>query len=210
MLTEITTAAEFLSRYLMLHQSSKDSVSQFKSHLIESLLAKYSCHWDLQCPHKGSAFRSLSNLAGNLDPVIVSSLLSALPSRESIAPVARLFPLDLVLWIDPFCVSYRIGDYGHVSTIYESHASQDPSLQPSQRGPAVAAAASPLASSNHGANAPNNRLFIPAQRERRTPVLKNPRSFAPHVQSPLAFVQPRSANDSPVESNERSSLVVAN
>ncbi|KAJ3012748.1 hypothetical protein HKX48_006100 [Thoreauomyces humboldtii] len=30
------------------------------------------------------------------------------------------FPTELVLWIDPHCVSYRIGDFGNVVTVWEN------------------------------------------------------------------------------------------
>lgn len=32
------------------------------------------------------------------------------------------FPSELVLWIDPHCVSYRMGDFGQVVTVWENKA----------------------------------------------------------------------------------------
>ncbi|KAJ3135761.1 hypothetical protein HK101_004102 [Irineochytrium annulatum] len=50
----------------------------------------------------------------------IDSLIMAAAKHAKIDNVASFFPQDLVLWIDPNCVSYRTGsDHGHIMTLWE-------------------------------------------------------------------------------------------
>ncbi|KAI8978418.1 hypothetical protein BDB01DRAFT_799773 [Pilobolus umbonatus] len=115
---EIAQAVEFLGRLL---QSKVDqgTLSKFKETLAELLKKRFEDHWDPQQPFKGNGYRALSNFNGQLDPI-----LSAACRRASIqsSSIHVHLPRDFVLWIDPFSVSYRVGDHGNIMTLFEDRS----------------------------------------------------------------------------------------
>ncbi|ORX70855.1 hypothetical protein DL89DRAFT_210153, partial [Linderina pennispora] len=83
--------------------------------LITVLTAKYTGHWHPERTTQGSGFRSISNWK-QLDGVFVSAAaLAGVP----LAVLERLLPRDVVVWCDPYNVTYRLGDHGTVYTVYE-------------------------------------------------------------------------------------------
>ncbi|ORZ22006.1 hypothetical protein BCR42DRAFT_405307 [Absidia repens] len=115
---EIAQAVEFLGR--LLHTKiEQDSLTDFKEKLAELLKAKFADHWDTQQPFKGNGFRALTNFNGQLDTIIVKAA-----NNSSISTTALLthLPRDFVLWIDPYSVSYRVGDHGNIMTLFEDRS----------------------------------------------------------------------------------------
>ncbi|KAG2205367.1 hypothetical protein INT47_007152 [Mucor saturninus] len=115
---EIAQAVEFLGRLL---QSKVDLnvISTFKERLGELLKQRFTDHWDSQQPYRGNGYRAISNFNGELDPVILTACDKAACSSKLIH---THLPRDFVLWIDPFSVSYRVGDHGNIMTLYEDRS----------------------------------------------------------------------------------------
>ncbi|KAI9316776.1 hypothetical protein BX666DRAFT_2155395 [Dichotomocladium elegans] len=116
---EIAQAADFLGR--LLHSKLDQALLEaFKDELTDLLKKRFVNHWDTQQPYRGNAFRAISNFNGQLDPVLViGKSINAMVSPDVIH--AHL-PRDFVLWIDPFSVSYRVGDHGNIMTLFEDRS----------------------------------------------------------------------------------------
>lgn len=115
---EIAQAVEFLGRLLQ-SKIDQDTITQFKDKLTDLLKARFEEHWDPQQPYRGNGYRALSNFNGQLDPILTQASFKA--SVEPTVIHAHL-PRDFVLWIDPFSVSYRVGDHGNIMTLFEDRS----------------------------------------------------------------------------------------
>ncbi|KAJ3201066.1 hypothetical protein HK099_002380, partial [Clydaea vesicula] len=116
---ELNSAVNFIASYLKSNTSL--NINKFKKELFDLLENKFKNHWCEQYPLLGNGFRAISFH----HPIVDECLLTA-ASLNGIADINLYFPSDLVLWIDPHCVSYKISDYGYVTTIYESQQHQQP------------------------------------------------------------------------------------
>ncbi|KAI8373602.1 hypothetical protein EDC96DRAFT_498915 [Choanephora cucurbitarum] len=112
---EINQAAEFLGRFLQ-PKIDADSIQNFKHSLMELLAQRFTNHWDAQQPYRGNGYRAISNFHGQLDPIIIKACDKA---TCPIHLVHSNLPRDFVLWVDPYNVSYRVGDHGNIMTLYE-------------------------------------------------------------------------------------------
>jgi len=113
MLEEVNAAVTFLAKLM---QSSgrvtRDSVERFKHTLTGRLRSHYDGHWFPSLPHKGSGYRCL-RINHIMDPLLETA------ARESGIPnLLRYFPNEFTLWIDPYDVSYRIGENGSIGQVY--------------------------------------------------------------------------------------------
>ncbi|KAI8646144.1 hypothetical protein BD408DRAFT_410743 [Parasitella parasitica] len=115
---EIAQAVEFLGRLLQA-KVDQQTVTKFKETLTELLKVHFEDHWDPQQPYRGNGYRALSNFNGQLDPILSLACINA-----SILPISihTHLPRDFVLWIDPFSVSYRVGDHGNIMTLFEDRS----------------------------------------------------------------------------------------
>ncbi|KAJ3039467.1 Protein btg1 [Rhizophlyctis rosea] len=114
MYTEVTTSSTFLSKYLPHKSTPPDKLSLFRTHLTDILSQKFAQHWYPSNPSRGNAFRSISCQIGRMDPLVVEAA-----NRAGMSEGDLFFPNDLVLWTDPFCVSFKVGDHGQVVTVWE-------------------------------------------------------------------------------------------
>lgn len=65
----------------------------------------------------------LNALVNNsLLPFLHIKLLAAKLSKLSPTTVYSCIPRDFVLWIDPYTVSYRVGDHGNIMTLFEDRS----------------------------------------------------------------------------------------
>jgi len=116
MFTEINSASDFICRYL--YKLEKDKIVIFKNQLIQLLSQKYNSHWDLSNPIKGGAFRSITIIDGRIDSIILAA------AQKAGLDVSSCFPSDLIIWCDPYNVSYRVGsDYNRICSIYDENSS---------------------------------------------------------------------------------------
>ncbi|KAI7854043.1 hypothetical protein BDC45DRAFT_535919 [Circinella umbellata] len=115
---EIAQAVDFLGRLLQSKFDQNDLLA-FKHELTKVLKTRFADHWDSQHPSRGNGFRSISNFNSQLDPVLFQAA-----RKSSISPnlIHINLPRDFVLWIDPFSVSYRVGDHGNIMTLFEDRS----------------------------------------------------------------------------------------
>jgi len=110
---EINTAVEFIVRLLRSSEITVAQIEVFKASLKTSLSHKFASHWSPNEPMKGNAYRSILVTQGLIDPVLAQSAKAAgLASLNK-----RWFPSELIIWIDPLDVTYRIGDHGSVAAL---------------------------------------------------------------------------------------------
>jgi protein Tob/BTG len=105
---EIEAAALFLFQYIKDQPKAKEN----KKALSKAIYRKVKGHWETQNPMKGNGYRAINFLPG----MALDDVLSGL----NIPNIHSLFPEEMVLWVDPGEVSYRVGDYGYGSVLYES------------------------------------------------------------------------------------------
>jgi len=121
MQVELLSASNFLIHLLRLGRANFTDVQfdKFRQSLTEVLRRRYQFHWFPENPYKGSGYRCI-RINGKLDPAIAQAAeISGLSSNI----VLRTFPRELTLWIDPEEVSYRFGENGSISVLYDaSHA----------------------------------------------------------------------------------------
>lgn len=80
---------------------------------------KFRDHWDIANPMKGNGFRSVHCQMGRMDPLVSEAAWkSGLSSKD------LYFPNELVLWTDPRCVSFKVGDHGQIVTVWEDKTSE--------------------------------------------------------------------------------------
>ncbi|TPX36499.1 hypothetical protein SmJEL517_g01335 [Synchytrium microbalum] len=113
MKTEIEQAVKYLSQGYLPKNYSRDKVEQFELLLSTALERRFEGHWDPSRPHVGNAFRAVSINAGRCD-----SLLQSVITEIGLAKSDNHFPADLCIWIDPHCVSYKVGEYGIAQNLY--------------------------------------------------------------------------------------------
>ncbi|KAG0237375.1 hypothetical protein B0O80DRAFT_440949 [Mortierella sp. GBAus27b] len=118
MLLEISCASDFLCRYVAASSSCTPQIIEaFKTQVAALMQAKYTNHWDPQRPHYGNGYRAITSFGGKVDPLLCEA---AQKSDLPLETLASHIPRDFVLWVEPFSVSFRIGDHGSINTIYDS------------------------------------------------------------------------------------------
>ncbi|KAF9578499.1 transducer of ERBB2 [Lunasporangiospora selenospora] len=117
MLLEITCASDFLCRYVAPAASCTPQILEaFKKQIVALMQEKYTNHWDPQRPYYGNGYRAITSFGGQVDPLLCEA------AQKSLMPIETLeghIPKDLVLWVEPFTVSFRVGDHGTINTIYD-------------------------------------------------------------------------------------------
>lgn len=88
-----------------------------------SLAEHYKHHWFPEKPFKGSGYRCI-RINHKMDPIISKA---ASQIGLSLPQLYQLLPSELTLWVDPYEVSYRIGEDGSICVLYEAAASKPPS-----------------------------------------------------------------------------------
>lgn len=113
---EIRSAAYFLADLLKICNSlTTHQLNLFKLNFEELLCNHYQDHWFPEVPTKGSGYRCI-RINHKMDPIITKAACSCGVSDSSI--LKGMFPSELTLWIDPWEVSYRIGENGSICVIY--------------------------------------------------------------------------------------------
>lgn len=110
---EIQVALNFIISYLY-NKLPRRRVNIFGEELERQLKRKYEGHWYPDKPYKGSGFRCI-HVGEKVDPVVEQA---AKESGLDIEDVRNNLPQDLSVWIDPFEVSYQIGEKGPVKVLY--------------------------------------------------------------------------------------------
>ncbi|KAL7860368.1 hypothetical protein AOLI_G00167170 [Acnodon oligacanthus] len=103
------------------HNLPRRRVNIFGEELERQLKQKYEGHWYPDKPYKGSGFRCI-HVGEKVDPVVEQA---AKESGLDIEDVRNNLPQDLSVWIDPFEVSYQIGEKGPVKVLYVDDSNEN-------------------------------------------------------------------------------------
>ncbi|XP_009325723.1 PREDICTED: protein BTG2 [Pygoscelis adeliae] len=76
--------------------------------------------WFPEKPFKGSGYRCI-RINHKMDPIISKA---ASQIGLSLPQLYQLLPSELTLWVDPYEVSYRIGEDGSICVLYEATATK--------------------------------------------------------------------------------------
>ncbi|NXD43220.1 BTG2 protein, partial [Copsychus sechellarum] len=120
MAPEIAAAVGFVSGLLRTRGCvSEQQLQVFSAALRDALTEHYRHHWFPEEPSKGSGYRCL-RISRRMDPLIGRA---ARRVGLGLPQLFQLLPSELALWVDPFEVSYRIGDHGSICVLYEAASS---------------------------------------------------------------------------------------
>ncbi|KAG9279276.1 protein Tob2 [Astyanax mexicanus] len=110
---EVKVALNFIVSYLY-NKLPRRRADLFGEELERILVSRFEGHWYPEAPLRGSAFRCL-HLGAPRDPIVdLAARRSGLDTEEVRANV----PPELSIWIDPYEVSYQIGEKGVVKVLY--------------------------------------------------------------------------------------------
>lgn len=134
MIEEIIAGSTFVVNVMKrntAHLKSKDSKSQFllsdsqyqkyKENLVKLLGEMYVNHWYVDSPLKGQGYRCL-RVNGKVDPLLLKAGTMMGLSHDV---MLKILPGDFTMWIDPDQVSYRFGDMGSISHIYDKSTKEN-------------------------------------------------------------------------------------
>ncbi|XP_044522359.1 protein BTG2-like [Gracilinanus agilis] len=116
MLPEIATAVGFLSNLLRTQGCvSKQRLQVFSRALQEALTEHYKYYWFPEKPLKGSGYRCI------LINHVMDSIISKVARKIglSLPQLYHLLPSALILWGNPYEVSYRIREDGSICVLYK-------------------------------------------------------------------------------------------
>ncbi|NWU45391.1 BTG2 protein, partial [Hylia prasina] len=117
MVPEIAAAVGFVSGLLRTRGCvSEQQLQVFSGALREALTEHYKHHWFPEKPSKGSGYRCI-RINHRMDPLISKA---AGQIGLSLPQLYQLLPSELTLWVDPYEVSYRIGEDGSICVLYEA------------------------------------------------------------------------------------------
>ncbi|NXP03635.1 BTG2 protein, partial [Thinocorus orbignyianus] len=121
MVPEIAAAVGFVSSLLRTRGCvSEQQLQVFSGALREALAEHYKHHWFPEKPFKGSGYRCI-RINHKMDPIISKA---ASQIGLSLPQLYQLLPSELTLWVDPYEVSYRIGEDGSICVLYEAGATK--------------------------------------------------------------------------------------
>ncbi|XP_052407168.1 protein Tob2 [Carassius gibelio] len=110
---EVKVALNFIVSYLY-NKLPRRRADLFGEELERILVSRFEGHWYPEAPLRGCAFRCL-HLGASGDPVVeLAARRSGLDTEE----VRTNVPPELCIWIDPYEVSYQIGEKGAVTVLY--------------------------------------------------------------------------------------------
>lgn len=98
--------------------SQCDHLPFFLSLFFVPLSDHYKHHWFPEKPFKGSGYRCI-RINHKMDPIISKA---ATRIGLNLQQLYQLLPSELTLWVDPYEVSYRIGEDGSICVLYEASA----------------------------------------------------------------------------------------
>ncbi|NWS75940.1 BTG2 protein, partial [Crotophaga sulcirostris] len=123
MVPEIAAAVGFVSSLLRTRGCvSEQQLQVFSGALRDALEERYKHHWFPEKPFKGSGYRCI-RINHQMDPIISKA---ATQIGLSLQQLYQLLPSELTLWVDPYEVSYRIGEDGSICVLYEAPATTKP------------------------------------------------------------------------------------
>ena len=110
MLGECAAAAAHLASFIS-PAPDADRLAAFTARLTDLLADRYQDHWHPNDPERGSAYRAIvrsGSGAARIDPIVLAAADE--PADETAAALARGGGVRWTVWVDPGCVSIRVGD----------------------------------------------------------------------------------------------------
>ena len=112
---EFVSAANFLV-YLVSHKFNKKEQERFRECLTRVICQRFRDHWFPNKPYAACGYRCLRIREDYFTPIIAQACGCAQISLDS---VKKALPSNMMIWIDPYEVTYRIGDHGVIICLYE-------------------------------------------------------------------------------------------
>lgn len=122
MRTEIDFAVNFFSNMIRNKNVDPDQLTKFRESLAEQFVARFTNHWFPERPLRGNAYRCIRIVHNRMDKLVSTAAAEA---GLNDALLLSAFPAELSVWIDPFEVSYRIGEEGSIGVLYPARESQE-------------------------------------------------------------------------------------
>ena len=124
---EVQSAVNFLVHILRLAQCNikETTLQKFKENLIVEMYHSYRFHWYPENPVKGSGYRIIRINAYKFNPILVQAGKKV---RIPLSILTNNMP-HLILWINPFEVSYRMKERTYI--LYEYEEGQNDPWTPS-------------------------------------------------------------------------------
>ena len=109
---ELQSAAKFLCNFMPAKTLSK----LYYPCLLSVFEQKYKNHWFPDKPSKSSAHRCIRISDYAIDPLIIQAgRICRIPEEI----LRTHLPKELILWIDPGSVIYRLGEHGQLCVLYD-------------------------------------------------------------------------------------------
>lgn len=115
MKTEVSNAATFLSNMIRYKNLGSDKQLRFRDALEARFTSSFTNHWFPERPLRGNAYRCVRIVNNRMDKLVAGAGADVGLTEEYLRSA---FPQELTVWIDPFEVSYRIGEDGSIGMIY--------------------------------------------------------------------------------------------
>ncbi|KAF8793126.1 protein BTG2-like [Argiope bruennichi] len=112
---EVQYAVDFLITLLRKKCKNTTKVEHFRREITNLLLKHISEHWYPQNSQQGSGYRCIRIQSLKIDPIVLKAARACGFNNKIFSDI---FPEDFTLWIDPYDVCYRIGEYGSCSPLY--------------------------------------------------------------------------------------------
>nr|XP_055043463.1 protein BTG1-like [Misgurnus anguillicaudatus] len=113
---EVSAAVSFISSLMGVKSSlSENQLHLFTQTLSDLLIEHYQHHWFPHAPFRGSGYRCL-RINHKMDPLIGKAGIAIGLRQEQLF---SLLPKELTLWVDPYEVSYRIGEDGSTCVLHK-------------------------------------------------------------------------------------------
>jgi protein Tob/BTG len=122
---ELISAANLIVHLLRLNKNCRISEAQlkkFRNCLIETIYRRCRDHWFPDAPEKGSCYRSLRFHEIKKVSCLTQACEAAKLKKEFLQ---EMLPNDLMIWINPLEVLYRIGEDGCICILYD-HTNTEP------------------------------------------------------------------------------------
>ncbi|KAF4075048.1 hypothetical protein AMELA_G00230200 [Ameiurus melas] len=117
MKAEVAIVVNFITTLLRVKGLlSEEQLQHFSRSLEEALREHYEDHWFPDAPFRGSGYRCI-RINHKMDPLVGKAAYTIGLSRKQLL---SLLPCELTMWVDPYEVSYRIGENGSIGILYES------------------------------------------------------------------------------------------
>ncbi|KAI9296771.1 BTG-domain-containing protein [Neoconidiobolus thromboides FSU 785] len=86
---------------------------------LDTLYHKYQNHWTPENPYQGNGFRSLTVFNGEVDPILLNTAEKAGINLDQLSVA---LPREFVVWVDPYSVSYKVGDNASIVAHWEDYS----------------------------------------------------------------------------------------